>query len=32
METSWKQQKGYATTAPNNYTLDSSTHNLPAST
>ena len=32
METSWKQQKWHATTAPNNYTLNSSTQDLPAST
>ena len=31
METSWKQQKWHANTAPNNYTLDSSTQDLPAS-
>ena len=32
METSWKQQKWCATTAPNNHTLNSSTQNLPAPT
>ena len=32
METPGKQQEWYATTAPNTYTLNSSTQDLPAST